>query len=148
MVQIRVNTLYNNICRLVQVWFQNARAKWRRNIMRQENSQMVAGSMQNQNQATPSDPDLIRGHTQASQALNFADLFWLQSTRTKFDRCVIVNLPNRVIPRGRVESYTRRFNSYVNFVLDVILPRPIVERLIDSLRVNCFLSPRAIQYVL
>ncbi|VVC39432.1 Hypothetical protein CINCED_3A009459 [Cinara cedri] len=58
--------------RVLQVWFQNARAKWRRNIMRQENSQMVTGSMSNQNQTAPSDPDLIRGHT---QGLNFVDLF-------------------------------------------------------------------------
>uniref|UniRef100_A0A2H8TI52 LIM/homeobox protein Lhx9 n=1 Tax=Melanaphis sacchari TaxID=742174 RepID=A0A2H8TI52_9HEMI len=61
--------------RVLQVWFQNARAKWRRNIMRQENNQMVTNSMLNQNQTTPSDPDLIRGHTQTSQGLNFVDLF-------------------------------------------------------------------------
>jgi hypothetical protein len=43
--------------------------------MRQENSQVVTSSMVNQNQSTPSDPDLIRGHTQGSQGLSFVDLF-------------------------------------------------------------------------
>ncbi|XP_050431918.1 LIM/homeobox protein Lhx2-like [Adelges cooleyi] len=61
--------------RVLQVWFQNARAKWRRNITRQENNQLVASSISGQNQSTPSDPDLIRGHTQGSQGLNFVDLF-------------------------------------------------------------------------
>lgn len=48
--------------------------------MRQENSQMVTSSMSNQNQTAPSDPDLIRGHTQGSQGLNFVDLFWFHFT--------------------------------------------------------------------
>lgn len=75
--------------RVLQVWFQNARAKWRRNIMRQEGGQ---GQGQTQPNGPPSVGSGIMGensslshqslddlhhhlHSQNSQTLTFSDIY-------------------------------------------------------------------------
>nr|XP_018903918.1 PREDICTED: LIM/homeobox protein Lhx9-like [Bemisia tabaci] len=82
--------------RVLQVWFQNARAKWRRNIMRQENGQSGGLSAQTGNGGGGVGPgggappsvapsavllrdsaaldDIYRHHAQTTQTLNFADI--------------------------------------------------------------------------
>lgn len=75
--------------RVLQVWFQNARAKWRRNIMRQEGSQGGSGANPN---GPPSVGSTIMAdgnslshqslddlhhhlHSQNSQTLSFSDIY-------------------------------------------------------------------------
>ncbi|KAJ3660873.1 hypothetical protein Zmor_005302 [Zophobas morio] len=74
--------------RVLQVWFQNARAKWRRNIMRQESGQTGG---QNGGQGPPSVGSGVLGensmshqgledlhhhlHSQNSQTLTFSDIY-------------------------------------------------------------------------
>ncbi|XP_019875872.1 LIM/homeobox protein Lhx9 isoform X1 [Aethina tumida] len=76
--------------RVLQVWFQNARAKWRRNIMRQEGSQNNNNQPQGPN-VSPSSGSTIMDtnsmshqslddlhhhlHSQNSQTLNFSDIY-------------------------------------------------------------------------
>ncbi|XP_066998486.2 LIM/homeobox protein Lhx9-like [Anabrus simplex] len=88
--------------RVLQVWFQNARAKWRRNLMRQESGQQTPGSVPGQGSTTSSggppsvgSASVIMGdsnslpppptpeelhhahhhHPQTTQTLSFADLY-------------------------------------------------------------------------
>ncbi|RZB40659.1 Homeobox domain containing protein, partial [Asbolus verrucosus] len=76
--------------RVLQVWFQNARAKWRRNIMRQEGSQtggqsqgpngppsVGSGIMADSNSLSHQSLDDLHHHlhSQNSQTLTFSDIY-------------------------------------------------------------------------
>ncbi|XP_044756243.1 LIM/homeobox protein Lhx9-like [Coccinella septempunctata] len=73
--------------RVLQVWFQNARAKWRRNMMRQEGSQtnnnqspgatsVTSGIITDSNMSHQSLDDLHHHlHSQNSQTLAFSDIY-------------------------------------------------------------------------
>lgn len=84
--------------------------------MRQENSQMVTGSVSNQNQSTPPDPDLIRGHTQVSQGLSFVDLFWIGISINKHANYIHTHIIE-------ISLRTTVFSAVFFFVLSKLIER-------------------------